>query len=104
VDLHESPHLLPVSSLSPIPFPCVPPQNTETYFCVVDLHAITVPHEPLELRESTRKSAALYIASGIDPDKSTIFVQVRTRERGLLRLQANANSEVVANTISGIAV
>lgn len=50
---------------------------TETYFCVVDLHAITAPHDPIELRESTRKSAALYLASGIDPDRSTIFVQVR---------------------------
>lgn len=47
----------------------------ETYFCVVDLHAITLPHEPKALLESTRKSAATYIACGIDPEKANIFVQ-----------------------------
>ncbi len=47
----------------------------DTFFCVVDLHAITMPHEPKDLLEATRKSAALYLASGIDPDKSAIFVQ-----------------------------
>lgn len=47
----------------------------DTYFCVVDLHAITVPHDPAELRDSTRTLAATYIAAGIDPSKATIFVQ-----------------------------
>ncbi|KAG7354990.1 tryptophanyl-tRNA synthetase [Nitzschia inconspicua] len=47
----------------------------EKFFCVVDLHAITMPHDPKELRESTLSSAALYIAAGIDPAKSNIFVQ-----------------------------
>lgn len=47
----------------------------DTFFCVVDLHAITLPHEPKDLLEATRKSAALYIASGINPDKASIFVQ-----------------------------
>lgn len=47
----------------------------ETYFCVVDLHAITLPHEPKALLEATRKSAATYIACGIDPEKANIFVQ-----------------------------
>ncbi|KAL3903215.1 MAG: hypothetical protein SGILL_010528, partial [Bacillariaceae sp.] len=47
----------------------------ENFFCVVDLHAITMPHDPKELRESTLSSAALYIAAGIDPAKSSIFVQ-----------------------------
>ena len=41
----------------------------------MDLHAITLPHEPKDLLEATRKSAALYIASGINPDKASIFVQ-----------------------------
>lgn len=45
------------------------------YFCVVDLHAITVQQDPKELREATRRNAALYIACGIDPEKSTLFVQ-----------------------------
>ena len=47
----------------------------ENFFCVVDLHAITVPQDPSELEESTLASAALYIAAGIDPEKSKIFVQ-----------------------------
>ena len=37
---------------------------TENFFCVVDLHAITMPHDPKELRESTLASAALYVAAG----------------------------------------
>jgi len=36
----------------------------ECYFCVVDLHAITMPHDPAELAESTKSSAALYLAAG----------------------------------------
>ncbi len=47
----------------------------ESYFCVVDMHAITVPHDPAQLAEKTREVAALYIACGIDPDEATIFVQ-----------------------------
>ncbi len=46
--------------------PFLPPDN---YFCVVDLHAITVPHDPAELRASTRSMAATYMAAGIDPAK-----------------------------------
>lgn len=45
------------------------------YFCIVDQHAITVPQERLTLRQNTRSLAALYIASGIDPDKATLFIQ-----------------------------
>ncbi|GMH44107.1 hypothetical protein BSKO_12041 [Bryopsis sp. KO-2023] len=47
----------------------------DTSFCVVDMHGITVPHDPKVLRESTKSTAALYIASGIDPEKATVFVQ-----------------------------
>jgi len=50
-------------------------RNFESFFCVVDLHAITVPYDPAELRAKTREVAALYLACGIDPDISTIFVQ-----------------------------
>ena len=51
-------------------------QNThDAVFCVVDLHAITVPQDPKTLAATTRKTAAQYIACGIDPDKSTLFVQ-----------------------------
>ena len=47
----------------------------EAVYCVVDLHAITVPQDPKALREQTRRTAAQYIAAGIDPEKSTLFVQ-----------------------------
>lgn len=47
----------------------------ESFFCVVDLHAITVPFDPADLRNKTREVAALYLACGIDPDISTVFVQ-----------------------------
>ena len=45
------------------------------YFCIVDLHALTVAPDPIELRKQTRELAAILFASGIDPDKSTLFVQ-----------------------------
>ena len=44
-------------------------------YCIVNQHAITVPQDPETLRQMTRQLAALYIALGIDPKKSTIFVQ-----------------------------
>ena len=47
----------------------------ENFFCVVDMHAITVPQDPSSLEESTLASAALYIAAGIDPSRSRVFVQ-----------------------------
>jgi tryptophanyl-tRNA synthetase len=45
------------------------------YYCVVDLHAITVPQDPAELRRNTRVTAAQYLAAGIDETKSALFVQ-----------------------------
>lgn len=47
----------------------------DCFYCVVDLHAITVAQDPQELRRKTRESAAMYIAAGIDPEISTVFVQ-----------------------------
>ena len=47
----------------------------ETIFCIVDLHAITVPQNPLDLLNATREVTAAYIACGIDPEKSIIFPQ-----------------------------
>lgn len=44
-------------------------------YCVVDLHSITVSQVPAELRKNTMDLVALYIACGIDPDKSTLFIQ-----------------------------
>ena len=50
-------------------------ETHDAVFCVVDLHAITVQQDPAELREATRRTAAQYIAAGIDPAKSILFVQ-----------------------------
>lgn len=47
----------------------------DAFFCVVDLHAITVPQDPEVLRRRTLVTAAQYLALGIDPDRSTIFAQ-----------------------------
>ncbi len=47
----------------------------DNFFCVVDLHAITVPHNPAELAANTYTLAALYLACGLDLAYSTIFVQ-----------------------------
>ena len=47
----------------------------ENFFCIVDLHSLTVPYDPEGLRERTRKLAAVLFAAGIDPDKSTLFIQ-----------------------------
>lgn len=50
-------------------------EQYETFFLVVDLHAITIAHNVEELSKATRNSAAMYIACGIDPSKASIFVQ-----------------------------
>ncbi len=50
-------------------------KSSECVFCIVDMHAITVPKKAAELRESILNVAALYLAIGIDPEKSTVFVQ-----------------------------
>lgn len=49
--------------------------NTECFYCVVDLHALTVPRDPKELQEKTLDLIALYLAVGLDPQKATLFVQ-----------------------------
>lgn len=50
-------------------------ENNQCYFCIVNQHAITVPQDPKELKKNSRSLAALYIAVGIDPEKSTLFIQ-----------------------------
>jgi tryptophanyl-tRNA synthetase len=49
--------------------------ESENFFCVVDLHAITVPHNPATLADDTYAIAALYLACGIDLQHSTVFIQ-----------------------------
>lgn len=47
----------------------------DSYFCIVDQHAITVPQDRLKLRENSRALAAIYLASGLNPDKISLFIQ-----------------------------
>lgn len=50
-------------------------EDYNCYFCIVDLHAITVPKEPKDLRKNTFEVLANYIAAGLDPEKVTLFIQ-----------------------------
>src|SRR6478672_11931317 len=50
-------------------------EQGEAFFCIVDLHSITTPFEPEALRDATLEGAAMLFATGIDPDRSTVFVQ-----------------------------
>ncbi len=56
----------------------------ETFYCVVDLHAITLEQDPKVLRERTRRSAAQLLALGVDPERSTLFVQSHVPEHAQL--------------------
>jgi tryptophanyl-tRNA synthetase len=66
----------------------------DNVFCVVDLHALTVPEEidPAELRAKSRQVAALYLACGIDPDESIVFVQSHVREHAELTWLLNCTT------------
>jgi tryptophanyl-tRNA synthetase len=59
-------------------------ETHDATYCVVDLHAITIEHDPALLRERTRRTAAQYLAAGIDPDRSTLFVQSHVPEHAQL--------------------
>ena len=61
----------------------------ESFFCVVDLHAITIPQDPKVLKEKTREVARLYLAAGVDPSVSTIFVQSDVQEHAELAWVVN---------------
>lgn len=50
-------------------------EQGDAFFCIVDLHSITVPHDPDDLRERTLDLAAIMFATGLDPERSTVFVQ-----------------------------
>ncbi len=58
--------------------------ENECFFCVVDLHSLTVPYKPSELKGRILEVVAAYIASGIDPEKSAIFIQSRVSEHSEL--------------------
>jgi len=55
-------------------------ESHDAFYCVVDLHAITVPQEPASLRHRTRVAAAQLFAAGLDPDRCTVFVQSHVPE------------------------
>jgi tryptophanyl-tRNA synthetase len=50
-------------------------EEYEAFYCIVNLHAITLPQDPKTLRQKTLDLARIYLAAGIDPEKSTIFIQ-----------------------------
>src|SRR5215210_3291097 len=56
----------------------------ESFFCVVDLHAVTVPQDPKALAAKTHEVARIYLAAGVDPSVSTIFIQSDVKEHAEL--------------------
>src|SRR3712207_1403418 len=50
-------------------------ERGEAFFCIVDLHSISVAYDPEDLRERTLDLAAMLFATGLDPDRSTVFIQ-----------------------------
>jgi tryptophanyl-tRNA synthetase len=69
-------------------------EEFNAYYMIADLHAITVPQDPKQLLENTRRTAAQYIAAGIDPSKSTLFIQSQ--------VPAHAQLAWVLNCITGV--
>jgi tryptophanyl-tRNA synthetase len=59
-------------------------EDHDAFYCVVDLHAITLPHDPATLRRRTRIAAAQLIGAGLEPDRCTLFVQSHVPEHAEL--------------------
>ena len=59
-------------------------EDFQAFYCVVDLHAITVEQDPASLRERTYATTAQYLAAGVDPERSTLFVQSHVSEHAEL--------------------
>jgi tryptophanyl-tRNA synthetase len=68
-------------------------EDFNAYYMIADLHAITVPQDPKLLRDNTRRTAAQYLAAGIDPEKSALFIQSQA--------PAHAQLAWVLNCIAG---
>ena len=65
------------------------PDNTsDSLFCVVDLHAITAPHDPKALAQQTRQAAAVYLAAGLDPEKVSCRTPIWQPSSGVVRCRA----------------
>ena len=59
-------------------------EEHDAVYCIVDLHALTLPKDPEELRSNTLQLAQLLMAVGLDPNKSTLFVQSHVQEHSQL--------------------
>ena len=68
-------------------------EDFNAFYMLADLHAITVPQDPKQLRDNTRRTAAQYLAAGIDPEKSALFMQSQ--------VPAHAQLAWVMNCITG---
>jgi tryptophanyl-tRNA synthetase len=66
----------------------------ETFYCIVDLHALTTPRDPKVLRSSVREIAAIYLAAGLDPSKAVIFRQSSVGEHAELSWLLNCIAKV----------
>ena len=66
----------------------------ESFFCIVNLHAITLPQDPKRLAEKTRELARIYVAAGIDPQVSTVFVQSDVPEHAELAWVLNCAARI----------
>ena len=64
----------------------------DSVFCIVDLHALTLPHDAAALAGKTLDAAAMYLAAGIDPDKAILFVQSHVPEHAELSWLMECNS------------
>jgi tryptophanyl-tRNA synthetase len=64
----------------------------ESIFCIVDLHALTLPHDPAALTRKTLEAAAMYLASGLDPAACTLFVQGHVLEHSELAWLMECNA------------
>ncbi|HEX8147218.1 MAG TPA: tryptophan--tRNA ligase [Pyrinomonadaceae bacterium] len=66
----------------------------DSFYCIVDLHAITVPQDPARLAAKTREVARIYLAAGVDPAVSTIFVQSDVAEHAELAWALNCVARI----------
>jgi tryptophanyl-tRNA synthetase len=66
----------------------------DSFFFVVDLHAITLPHDRRALAACTRQAAAMYLACGVDPARATVFVQSHVRAHAELTWLLNCNTPI----------
>src|ERR1044071_2844445 len=66
----------------------------ESFYCIVNLHAITLPQDPKVLRQKTLDLARIYLAAGIDPGKSTVFIQSDVSEHAELTWMLSCTSRM----------